>query len=88
MTAPDTPVDQIAGLVAEVREAFNSGISRPLEFRRSQLKSLLHFLDEKKEDINAAMKHDLGRHEQESVLGEIVPGMKAILKKYTFKKEF
>jgi acyl-CoA reductase-like NAD-dependent aldehyde dehydrogenase len=73
MTTPDTPVDQIAGIVAGVREAYNTGVSRPLEFRRAQLKALLHFLDEKKLAINDAMKRDLGRHEQESVLGEIVP---------------
>jgi hypothetical protein len=75
MSAPDTPVDQIAGIVAGVRDAFNSGISRPMDFRRAQLKSLLRFLDDKKQAINEAMKHDLGRHEQESVLGEIVPGI-------------
>jgi hypothetical protein len=75
MAAPDTPVDQIAGIVAGVREAFNTGFSRPLEFRRAQLKALLRFLDDQKHAINDAMKHDLGRHEQESVLGEIVPGI-------------
>ena len=73
--AEDTPVDNIAGIVTEVRQAFNTGISRPLEFRRAQLKSLLRFLEEKQEAINEAMKHDLGRHFQEAVLGEIVPGI-------------
>eukprot|EP00026_Physarum_polycephalum_P007257 Phypoly_transcript_07315.p1 GENE.Phypoly_transcript_07315~~Phypoly_transcript_07315.p1 ORF type:complete len:472 (+),score=57.57 Phypoly_transcript_07315:159-1574(+) len=73
MAAPDTPVDQIAGIVAGVRDGFNSGVTRPMDFRRSQLKSLLRFLDDKKQAIIEAMKHDLGRHEQESVLGELVP---------------
>lgn len=67
----DTPVDQIAGIVASARDAFNTGFSRPLDWRKAQLKSILRFMDEKKKEIYDVMAKDLGRHEQESELGEV-----------------
>lgn len=73
--AADTPVEQIEGIVKEARESFNAGISRPNDFRKAQLKGILRLVEDKKKEIVEAMYHDLGRHEQEAVLGEIVPGL-------------
>jgi len=70
----DTPVDQIAGLVASARDSFNTGFSRPLKWRKAQLQGMLRFLGEKRKDIFAAIAKDLGRHEQESEMGEVAAG--------------
>jgi acyl-CoA reductase-like NAD-dependent aldehyde dehydrogenase len=71
----DTPIDQIAGIVASARDAFNTGFSRPLDWRKAQLKGILRFMDEHKKDIHDAMTKDLGRHIQETEVGEITTGL-------------
>lgn len=71
----DTPVDQIAGLIASLRTDYSTGFTRPLEWRKAQLKGLLRFVTENKNEIYEAIKKDLGRHEQECEMGENAMGM-------------
>ncbi|XP_061074256.1 aldehyde dehydrogenase family 3 member A2-like [Conger conger] len=59
-------------VVHRAREAFHSGRSRPLEFRVQQLKSLLRFIRERQTDITTALKQDLDKSEQASLLYEVM----------------
>lgn len=47
--------------VQRARKAFQTGRTKPLEFRLQQLKSLLRFISERRSDIAAAVKEDLGK---------------------------
>lgn len=43
------------------RRSFQTGKTKPLEFRLQQLKNLLRFISERRKDIAAAVKKDLGK---------------------------
>ncbi|XP_018564881.1 aldehyde dehydrogenase, dimeric NADP-preferring-like [Anoplophora glabripennis] len=58
-------------VVAVAKKAFATGKTKPLKFRREQLKGLLKFLEECKEDIEKALYQDLRKHKQECHLCEI-----------------
>ncbi|KAJ8937916.1 hypothetical protein NQ314_011658 [Rhamnusium bicolor] len=62
-----TPKD----IVENLRKAFAKGKTKSLKFRETQLKSLLNFLEERKEDIEKALYKDLRKHKQESNICEI-----------------
>lgn len=47
--------------VQRARRSFQTGKSKPLEFRLQQLKNLLRFISERRKDIAAAVKKDLGK---------------------------
>lgn len=47
--------------VLRARRTFQTGKTKPLEFRLQQLKNLLRFITERKKDIAAAVKKDLGK---------------------------
>ncbi|XP_035241494.1 aldehyde dehydrogenase family 3 member A2-like isoform X1 [Anguilla anguilla] len=59
-------------VVLRARKAFQSGRSRPLEFRVQQLKSLLRFVRDRQTDITTALKKDLDKSEQASLLYEVM----------------
>ena len=61
----------IANVVAEARAAFDAGVTRPLDWRRAQLKSIIRMLDEHSDDFEAALSSDLGRSPQESFLLDV-----------------
>ncbi|KAI1893313.1 hypothetical protein AGOR_G00122430 [Albula goreensis] len=54
------------------RKAFHSGRSRPLEYRLQQLKRLQCFIRERQTDITTALKQDLNKSEQASLLYEVL----------------
>nr|KAF6305113.1 aldehyde dehydrogenase 3 family member A2 [Pipistrellus kuhlii] len=65
-------------LVQRVRDAFRSGRSRPLSFRRQQLEALRRLVQERERDILAAIAADLSKselnaysHEVITILGEV-----------------
>ena len=58
-------------LVSTLREAFNTGITRPVEFRKQQLKNLLKMLEIHENDFMQSLKTDLGKCRYESVCMEI-----------------
>ncbi|XP_078512362.1 aldehyde dehydrogenase family 3 member B1-like [Lissotriton helveticus] len=56
--------------VGRLRASFNSGKTRPVEYRMSQLQALQRFLDENKAAINEAMAQDLRKPEFEVIISE------------------
>lgn len=60
-----------SGLVKQLRETFGSGKSRSLEWRESQLKSLLKLVTDREQDIIDALLSDLSKPPFESVIYEI-----------------
>ena len=59
-----------ASTVAELRAGFDSGLTRPLGWRRAQLDGLAALLTEHERDIAAALASDLGKSAGESYLTE------------------
>jgi aldehyde dehydrogenase (NAD+) len=47
--------------VARLRAGFDSGRTRPLEYRQEQLAGIARFLKEQESEIESAIHHDLGR---------------------------
>ena len=63
---PRSNVAIIPGRVAQLRENFASGKTRPLDWRREQLLALETLLREGAEELVAALKTDLGRPDFEA----------------------
>ena len=61
-----TETENIPGVVAAIRHSFQSGRTRPLEWRRKQLDGLLRVLEEGGEQLVAAMRTDFGKPEVEA----------------------
>uniref|UniRef100_A0A3B4DNE8 Aldehyde dehydrogenase n=1 Tax=Pygocentrus nattereri TaxID=42514 RepID=A0A3B4DNE8_PYGNA len=59
-------------VVDVARGAFNSGRSRPLQYRKQQLRALLRLIRERQADIAAALKQDLNRSEFDTPLLELI----------------
>ena len=57
---PSSPIDEIPELVAGLRKTFDSGRTRPLAWRREQLKALLAFTRENSDRLVKALQADLG----------------------------
>uniref|UniRef100_A0A8D9AYT6 Aldehyde dehydrogenase n=2 Tax=Cacopsylla melanoneura TaxID=428564 RepID=A0A8D9AYT6_9HEMI len=58
-------------LVQRARATFESGKSKPYEFRLRQLKQLVKMYEENQQDLANALAADLRKHKQEAVLFEI-----------------
>ncbi|KAL6911715.1 hypothetical protein ACP4OV_000520 [Aristida adscensionis] len=58
-------------MVSGLREAYESGRTRGLEWRRSQLRGLLRLLEEKEDDVLDALRHDLGKPRGEAFRDEV-----------------
>ena len=65
------------------RNYFNSGKTKDINFRISQLKTLLKLVDENESRILEAISKDLGRHIIDSYMGDVGPLKKSI--NYTIK---
>lgn len=63
--------DDIAGIVAERRRAFETGITKPLAWRRAQLNGIRRMLEEHAAEFEAAVAADLHRHPTETHLADI-----------------
>ena len=57
-------------LVARLRDGFDSGLTRPLDWRREQLDALERMLRENEQRITEVLRSDLSKPAQEVVLGE------------------
>ncbi|KAM7413727.1 hypothetical protein PAMA_020891 [Pampus argenteus] len=57
-------------VVQRARRSFQTGKTKPLEFRIHQLKNLLRFISERRRDIADAVKRDLGKSEHGTELFE------------------
>jgi len=62
---------KLTELVARARTAFNSGRTRPLEWRQQQLRALLNLLDENEDVLCDCLKEDLRKPRQEAIMFEI-----------------
>lgn len=60
-----------AALVAELRGTFGTGKTESYEWRTTQLKSILTFLEKRESDIIAALRSDLSKPEFEAFVTEI-----------------
>ncbi|XP_046969890.1 aldehyde dehydrogenase, dimeric NADP-preferring isoform X1 [Vanessa cardui] len=61
----------ISEIVQKARNTYNSGITRPLEWRKKQLKSLLRMYEENKNAMIDALVKDLRRSKMEAILLEV-----------------
>ncbi|RUS24733.1 Aldehyde/histidinol dehydrogenase [Jimgerdemannia flammicorona] len=69
----NTPVDQYPEIVNELRQSFNSGITRSLEFRKQQLRRVWDLLDENVDVFIKTIHQDLRKPVQEVLGTEIGP---------------
>jgi len=69
--APSTDISVIPGTVTDVREAFRSGITRPLDWRRDQLKKMIALLEENEAELLEALRVDLGKPTAEGFITDI-----------------
>ena len=60
----------VEGVANEVRTDYESGKTRSLAWRRSQLKALQRLLYEEEEGMFTALKQDLGKHQAEAYRDE------------------
>ena len=74
---------QIIETVQRLRRAYESGITRPLEWREAQLRALLRMIRENEDAILEALREDLGKCHFEGFIGET--GFVASDIKYTLK---
>ncbi len=67
---PIYPQDYPA-MMSELRESFDSGLTRPLAWRRGQLDALERLLKENEREIEQVLMADLNKPPQEVLLGEV-----------------
>ena len=60
-----------SGVLADLRRVLATGHTRPLDWRREQLRAIERFVDEREPEIAAALAEDLGRSAVEAWLGDI-----------------
>lgn len=60
-----------AAILADQRNYFHTGATRPAEWRREQLKALLRLLSEREDELTGALEEDLGKSRTEAFLSEI-----------------
>jgi len=68
---PASDDKEIVETVARLRRAFDSGVTRPLEWRLSQLKQFAAMLRDNEPAMIEALRQDLGKPEFEAWIGEI-----------------
>jgi aldehyde dehydrogenase (NAD+) len=67
----DHTAEDAAGVLADVRRAFNTGRTRSLAWRSEQLRAVERMCDEREPEIAEALARDLGRSSFEAWLGDI-----------------
>ena len=70
-TPAATTSSEIPALVQRLRAAFRSGRTRPMAWRREQLKRLVKLLRENEERVLEALKADMGKPVVEAYAGEV-----------------
>ena len=61
----------ISQIVQQSRQAFDSGITRPLAWRKAQLETMITMLEKHQDELSTALKVDLGRGVEEAWLYDI-----------------
>ncbi|PUZ76805.1 hypothetical protein GQ55_1G319700 [Panicum hallii var. hallii] len=80
-SVPEEVALGFGGLVGDLREVYESGRTRDLEWRHSQLRGLVRLLEEEEEDIFDVLREDLGKHRAESFRDEVGVLKKSIVDK-------
>jgi len=70
-TLAENPVDSIPGLVAGVRHTYGTRLTRPLSWRRKQLRAMIAMLEENEAEFSAALRTDLGKPDLEGFVTDI-----------------
>ena len=73
----------ISQIVSQTRSAFQSGVTRPLSWRKAQLEAMITMIEEHQDEFSAALKADLGRGVEEAWmydLGFTIAEVKLMLK--------
>lgn len=68
---PHTDISTIPTTVSAARAAFDQGRTRPLEWRRQQLRRMIDLLEENEESFLAALKADLGKPTAEGFITDL-----------------
>jgi aldehyde dehydrogenase (NAD+) len=68
---PHTDISTIAGIVAHLRNTYNSRVTRPLDWRRQQLQAMINMLEENEEEFLEALKIDLGKPTAEAFITDL-----------------
>jgi len=71
IATPNTCLDEIPKLVQELRASFESGKTRPIEWRRGQLDAMLELVRDRQEDILDALAADVGKPRLEAYGAEV-----------------
>jgi len=61
MTALENSTSEIISTVAKVRATYNARVTRPLEWRRAQLKAMIAMLEENESRWSDALRQELGK---------------------------
>jgi len=73
----------VSQIVSQTRAAFQSGVTRPLSWRKAQLEAMIRMIEENQDEFSAALKTDLGRGVEEAWmydLGFAIAEVKLMLK--------
>lgn len=62
----------VASLVSELRGTFSTGKTRSYEWRTTQIKNIIKFVEERESDIFEALRSDLSKPELESFVSEVL----------------
>ncbi|XP_041984524.1 aldehyde dehydrogenase, dimeric NADP-preferring isoform X1 [Aricia agestis] len=65
------PKQNVAEVVQKARDTFHRGVTRPIEWRRKQLKNLLRMYEENYNTMVEVLKKDLRRSKMEAILLEV-----------------
>jgi len=64
-------ISRYSALLADLRKAFSAGVTRPLEWRRDQLRGLEALIQENKKELSDALHQDLGKCASESWITDL-----------------
>jgi aldehyde dehydrogenase (NAD+) len=68
---PETTTTDVGALVSKLRSTFESGRTRPLSWRRDQLRRMKRMLKEREDDLLGALHADLGKPRVEAWVSDI-----------------
>ena len=71
---PHTELASIPAQVARLRQAFDAGRTRPLEWRREQLKQLIAMHDDHADEFIEALHSDFGKPTFEAFTSDVSQG--------------
>ena len=71
-SAMEEEVPDFTNLHGELRDYFDSGVTRSAQWRKNQLEGLIKMMEENEDRFCEALKADLGKSKMEAVVSEIL----------------